>query len=236
LFNNYSIEGLVDILESSFCKVSYILGTRATCSVLGINRYCDKFVKASMNQYRIMNKNKSFKFHTNTLHQLMVSGKTVIDDYQVLISKLAEKYEKYHNTELYCTVDEDIIKLNALKEDIYYTSDLKAINIGFIKRGLLLLPYVEDVLVSLKIKDDKLMFIPFVSLNKEMLKRAFEYPDFFTIEKHLESELLNFKEFLPRNTILNSVVILDSKFFKGVDRHYEDRYYFIRSISNPTAD
>lgn len=236
ILNSYDSSGFVNITSQSLVKTIYIFGTNATCNMLGINKPSDKKLKIVNNQYRVVTRDKSFRVHTNTLNQLLVHGEIVSFDYKNTLSKQGYNKEKYYNTELYCKVNSDIIEIYAIKEDVFYDEQLNPINIGFLRKGLLLIPYVKDVVVSLRKNDGVLSLIPFVSLNKVMVNKSFEYSDYFIIERHLKSILKQFNEIAPNNTLICDVVIADDSLFNSIDFHYESRYYFIRSISNPIAD
>lgn len=238
LLDNYLLEGLTNITKESFNKVSYTIGKYQMCNILGINRPADKKLNISEGEYRIFTSDPDFRFHTNSLNQLLVRSSSVSIKYLKELSKKTQKRELYYNTTFYCDIlNKKSFRVMAVRDEILYSSDFEPFNIGFVKRTLLSLPYIKDALVSIRKGENNLIFIPFVSINRNMAKLAFGYHDYFTIEKHLEEKLKIAEELLKtKNIKISKVVIVEDSLFNSVDKHYEDRYYFIRSISNSTAN
>lgn len=235
ILNSQSIFLFNDIVKKSFIKTSYIFATPQTCNVLSINRCNDKEIKKKDQTYRIINRDPSFKYHTNKLQELLISGDIVINDYKTEMSKKIQKKELYYNTQVYFNVDNDIITLLANKEDIYYDDSFNPINIGFIKKSLSILPFVKNIIVGLTKNEYGIYtIIPIISLNNKVIKQTFAFNNYHSIQEYLK-KYLNVVCKEHDCEINKDIAIVKDNFFVRIRNFYENDYYFIRSVANSKA-
>lgn len=219
--------------KQSFVNVNFLFGTRNTSYVLGINTKEDKKVNIIDNEYRTMAWADSVHISHNSINQLMLSGDSVIESNIKHFTKFGDKDILYTNEGLYCEIKDDIIKIIANKEDIvYYKGD--PINIGFIKKALMELPYIKDCILLVEKRSSSPIFIhPMVVVENSFILRQImaNKKSLGSIKSLLSKKKIELQEKVHPSVRILTIDVIDEFYLNKVRDSFESEYTFINYIA-----
>ena len=199
----------LEFLRRVRAKVSFIFGTYADAYTLSINRYDEKKVKIQDRKYRVMG--KDIHVELNTINQLFLGGKRIPASLRTKIPvNVKDRNDRYHLTEYYCEVENEIITVRASSEDLYFEDEGSAIiDVGTKRRSLMEVPFIKRV----DVLKHGVQFKCVVELDKAFIKAHFENPTLSDVKARLREKIkeMNYKDH-SQHGMIGKLVVLD-KFF-----------------------